>query len=72
VEHTVTKLRTILRKPAVLRATGYGSTQIEELVARGVFPAPIALSPGGKAKGWFEDEVIAYQEQRAADRKGRQ
>jgi predicted DNA-binding transcriptional regulator AlpA len=57
-----------LREPAVLKATGYGPTQLDELIKQRKFPAPIALSPGGKAKGWFEDEIIAYQEARAAER----
>jgi predicted DNA-binding transcriptional regulator AlpA len=70
-ERKVTRLRTILREPAVLKATGYGKTQLAELVDQGKFPAPIALSPGGRAKGWFEDEVIQYQEQRAAERNAR-
>jgi predicted DNA-binding transcriptional regulator AlpA len=61
-------LRTILREPAVLKACGYKSTQLQELIDQGKFPTPILLSPGGRAGGWFEDEIIAYQEQRAAER----
>ena len=62
------KLRTILREPEVLKASGYKKTQLDELINQGKFPAPIALSPGGRAKGWFEDEIIAHQEARQAER----
>jgi len=61
-------LRTILREPAVLKAVGYKPTQLDELIRQGKFPTPILLSPGGRARGWFEDEIIAYQEERAAER----
>jgi predicted DNA-binding transcriptional regulator AlpA len=61
-------LRRILRRPEVLAACGYGPTQLDELIQQGKFPAPISLSPGGRARGWFEDEIIAYQEERAAER----
>jgi predicted DNA-binding transcriptional regulator AlpA len=64
----VKKLRTILREPEVLKACGYKKTQLEAKIEQGLFPAPIALSPGGRAKGWFEDEIIAYQEARQAER----
>jgi predicted DNA-binding transcriptional regulator AlpA len=40
------------------------SIQIDE----GKFLTPIFLSPGGRARGWFEDEIIAYQEECAAER----
>ncbi len=62
------KLRTILRRNDVMRATGYRSTQLTELIAQGEFPKPVKLSDGGRAVGWFEDEVIAWQESRDAAR----
>ena len=62
------KLRTILRRDDVMRATGYRSTQLAELVKKGEFPRPIKLSDGGRAIGWFEDEVAAWQASREAAR----
>jgi prophage regulatory protein len=62
------KLRRILRKREVLAASGYRQTQLDELIDQGKFPAPIHLSEGGRALGWFEDEIIAHQEARAAER----
>jgi predicted DNA-binding transcriptional regulator AlpA len=66
---TTRKLRTTLRKPAVLRALGYKATQFDELVKRGVLPAGHKLSKGGKAIGWWEDEIIDVQEERAKEPK---
>ena len=66
------KIREIIRRPAVKRATGYGDTQLDELVRSGELPAPIRLSDGGRARGWFADEIAEYQERRAAAREHEQ
>jgi len=52
----------------VLAASGYRPTQLEELIKAGKFPASFALSEGGRARGWFEDEIITHQEARRAER----
>ena len=65
---TKSKLRRVLRYPAVLAATGYSKTQLQELIKQGKFSPPFSLSDGGRAVGWFEDEVVEYQEQREAMR----
>jgi predicted DNA-binding transcriptional regulator AlpA len=62
------KLRKQIRRTVVLDTIGCGLTKLNEMVADGTFPAPITLSPGGRAIAWFEDEVIAYQQERAAER----
>ena len=41
--------------------TGYGRTQTQKLIDDGVLPKPFPLSPGGRAKGWFEDQLVEYQ-----------
>ncbi len=64
----MTHIPRILRKPEVLAISGYRSTQIDELVARGAFPAPVKLSDGGRAKGWLEEEIAAWREARVAAR----
>ena len=61
-------LRKVLRKPEVLAASGYKSTQLDELIKQGRFPAPFRLTEGGRAVGWFEDEIIAHQTARATAR----
>jgi prophage regulatory protein len=56
------QLNRILRLRDVLKFSGYKRTQLLENVAAGTFPAPIKLSPGGRAVAWLESEVIAWQE----------
>jgi prophage regulatory protein len=61
-------IRKILRKRGVKEATGLQDSQIYELMARGEFPRPVKLS--AQAVGWFEDEVIAWQEKRPRTARG--
>ena len=46
--------------------TGYGRTQLREMIKRGEFVAPVKLGP--RAVGWFADEVAEWQEQKLASR----
>jgi len=62
------RLRRVLRKPEVLAASGYRPTQLDLLIEQGRFPRPIRLSEGGRALGWYEDEVVAFQQARIAER----
>ncbi len=43
---------------------------IYSLVAAGQFPAPFALRPGGKAKGWLVSTVEQYLREQAESRGG--
>jgi prophage regulatory protein len=61
----------LLRKPAVLAFSGYGSTQLEEKIERGEFPKPVRLSDSGRAVAWLEEELLAWREGRKAKRDGR-
>jgi prophage regulatory protein len=58
----------IIRKRDLPAFTGLQRTAIEELIKRGEFPKPISLSDTGRAVGWIEDEVIAWQRARVAER----
>lgn len=53
----------IIRLPEVQAATGLSRSSIYAGTANGTFPSQIAL--GARAVGWYEDEVIAWIEQRA-------
>jgi prophage regulatory protein len=55
-------VRTILRLPAVEKATGNKKSQIYALMASGDFPRPVKISP--QSVGWFEDEIEAWQQAR--------
>jgi prophage regulatory protein len=59
--------RTVLRKPAVLAATGWSNSTLYEKIAKGLFPKPVRLDPNGRTVIWFEDEVAAFQK-RAIER----
>jgi predicted DNA-binding transcriptional regulator AlpA len=54
-------VRTVLRRPAVKRATGWSDTTLYRKIREGKFPAPTKLDPDGQAVAWFEDEVEAFQ-----------
>ena len=42
----------LLRLPAVMQFSGYGRSAIYAAVARQEFPAPVKLSPSGRAVAW--------------------
>ena len=61
-------IRKVMRKPAVLEATGWKQSTLYEQIAKGTFPKPFKLDPTGdtRAVGWWADEVEAFQERVAA------
>jgi prophage regulatory protein len=59
-------IRRILRIAEVEVITGQTRTCIYRGIAAGTFPAPVPL--GGRARGWLEDEIAGWQEQRIAER----
>jgi prophage regulatory protein len=61
--------RTVLRKPAVLAATGWSNSTLYEKIAKGVFPKPVKFDPEGRTVVWLDDEVEAFQK-RALERQG--
>ena len=58
----------IIRKRDLPAFTGLQRTAIEDLIKRGEFPRPIPLSDTGRAVGWIEDELIAWQRKLLARR----
>jgi predicted DNA-binding transcriptional regulator AlpA len=44
---------------------GYKPTQINELIANGTIPTPLALSEGGRARGWTGQQILDWQAERA-------
>ncbi len=60
------KNRRILRLPQVISKTGLGRDSIYRGDRDGWFPERIKLSE--RASGWFEDEIDAWLEKRAAER----
>jgi predicted DNA-binding transcriptional regulator AlpA len=54
-------VRKVLRKPAVLDATGSAHSTLYLKISQGLFPRDTKLDPEGNAVVWFEDEVEAWQ-----------
>ena len=62
----------IIRPKKVCEKTDFGPSTLFNLIARGLFPKPFLIIPGGRAKGWLESEVDAWILERktaAGDRK---
>jgi prophage regulatory protein len=53
--------RKVLRKKAVLAATGWSNSTLYEKISKGLFPAPFKPDPDGRVSCWFSDEVAAFQ-----------
>ena len=60
----MSELRKIVRKPEVRRATGLSDAQAVRKAndPEDDFPAPVQI--GVNSTGWFEDEIIEWQESR--------
>lgn len=56
------------RLPFVKEFTGYGTTQIYEMMKIGAFPKPVKLSESGRAVAWDEGELLAWRDARLAAR----
>jgi prophage regulatory protein len=54
-------VRQVMRRPAVLAATGWSRASLYVKIAENKFPKGTRLDPDGNAVVWFEDEVEAWQ-----------
>ena len=52
----------VVRQCDGLKYFGYKSTQLAEKIKAGEIPAPFALSPGGRAKGWLGRQIIEHHQ----------
>jgi prophage regulatory protein len=55
-----------IRRPEVEKITGLSRAMIYQLMNQGTFPRVVPL--GKMTVGWVEDEIIAWQKARLADR----
>lgn len=46
------------------RFFGYKKTQITEKIEEGEIPEPVLLSDTGRARGWFGQQILDYQQKR--------
>jgi prophage regulatory protein len=54
-------MRTVLRKPQVLAATGWSNSTLYDKIKAGLFPKQTKLDPNGRVVVWFEDEIAEWQ-----------
>jgi prophage regulatory protein len=55
-------VREVLRKQAVLRATGWSNTALYAAISAGKFPKPVKWDPDSRMSIWFADEVAEFQQ----------
>jgi predicted DNA-binding transcriptional regulator AlpA len=68
-EVDVVELRKTVGQKAVSMATGLSPISCWRGERAGTFPKSFRLTPGGRAKGWFLDEIQAWQRARDESRK---
>ena len=60
----------ILRMKDLPAKVGFAPSTIYELIAKGKFPKPFKLMPGGRAAGWLESTVDKWLQQYSIDNNG--
>ena len=60
-------VQTFLRRPQVERATGLSRSTLYALMGENKFPKPVPIG-AGRAVGWIEGEIAAWQQSRIAER----
>jgi prophage regulatory protein len=57
-------LERFVRPRQVQEAMGWSRSTLYEKISRGLFPRPVKLEACGRAVGWPEREIAAYQKAR--------
>ncbi|NBY25921.1 MAG: AlpA family phage regulatory protein [Betaproteobacteria bacterium] len=50
----------VIRHAKVCRKLDISSSKLFDMCAKGIFPKPFTLIPGGRAVGWLEHQVDAW------------
>ena len=61
----------VMRHAQVCQKLQISSAKLFDLVAKGIFPKPFALIPGGRAVGWLEKDIDQWILARKAAELGR-
>lgn len=67
VTETIGQHDRIMRMPEVMETVGLSRPQLYLLISQGKFPKQIKLTPGGKAAGWLQSEVLDYINSRVVE-----
>jgi prophage regulatory protein len=62
------RLERVYRQAELTQFTGLKRSRIEALMKRGEFPRPVPLTNEGRAVGWLESDLVAWQNSRVAAR----
>lgn len=66
----------VLRHKDVREKLGLSESKLFDMVAKGLFPKPFPIVPGGRAVGWLESTVYAWileqQQQASLENKARE
>ena len=57
----------LLRWPCVQQRVGICRSHAHQLIAKGLFPKPRKLVPGGRASAWPESEINEWVKQRVIE-----
>ena len=57
----------VLRQPQLSSKVGLRRSTLYHLIAKGLFPKPFEIVPGGRAKGWLEADIDEWLAQRKAE-----
>lgn len=58
----------LIRIGEAMKLTGLSRTSLYSLSAQGLFPRSVPLVPGGTSRAWVRSEILAWVEQRIAER----
>lgn len=59
-----------LRMSELPKKVGYKTSTIYGLIAKGKFPKPFKLTPGGRAAGWLESTIDNWIREQASSKFG--
>lgn len=57
----------VIRHAEVCRKLGVSAASLFDMVAKGQFPKPFTIIPGGRSVGWLEGDVDTWIVARSAD-----
>jgi prophage regulatory protein len=65
---SIDEARALIRPRQVQEAMGWSRSTLYEKINLGLFPRPVKLDSDGRAVGWPEREIAAYQKARIETR----
>lgn len=71
LEQQITKQSSRIVRPSEARCRiGVSRAKFADMVAKGHFPKPFVIVPGGRAVGWLEHEIDEWIDNRSRDQQG--